>query len=140
MSKIVYCANCGTRLNIARKALPKFGKIIEIVEYHECTDEPVDFDLTPVNIPTFGMTPGKDKFVQKINDLSPQAVAMRAHDMDEELRDRRFEDKTSDGQVKTTAPQSILGMIDKMIPTESERELIEEEGDEEGIRGEQELT
>jgi len=34
--KIFLCAKCGARLEVSYKALPKLGKIVRLVEYHEC--------------------------------------------------------------------------------------------------------
>lgn len=102
--KVVYCANCGTRLNVQRKAMPKFGRIIDIVEYHECLDEPVELDLTPIDIPTFTEKEGKNKFVQNLNELNPPTPPVF------DLRDRR-----KDENIKSTAPDSILRNL-KMSP------------------------
>ena len=88
--KHVYCSRCGTRLAISRKALPKYGKIINIVEYHECPDEPVEIDLTPVDIPTFVSVPGdldKNTFVQNLNGLLPSTIGT------DNLGDRRDKEK-----------------------------------------------
>lgn len=107
MSKLVYCANCGTRLQIMRKALPKYARIIDLVEYHECPDEPVPFDLTPEEVPVFApeIKGEKAKFVQKLNDLSPQSIigAMSSVDM----RDRR---NAADlrSEISSTAPKGLI--------------------------------
>ena len=100
----IYCANCGTRLNIARKALPQFGTIINIAEFHECLDEPIELDLTPIDLPEFKMTEGKDKFIKNVDDL------IRPSTTTEDLRDRR---ETSD--VKSTAPDNILEHMKNQI-------------------------
>ena len=71
MIKTVYCANCGTRLNVSRKALPKYGKIIDIVEYHECPEDFVELELTQIDVPKFSEVEGKNEFVQNLNDLNP---------------------------------------------------------------------
>ena len=94
--KVVYCAKCGTRLAVSRKALPKYGKIIDIVEYHECSDEPVEIDLTPVSVPVMSKeTEENNKFVQNLDKL---------------IGDKR--DK-SDIRVEksSTAPQTLLDSI-----------------------------
>ena len=100
--KTVYCANCGTRLNVCRKALPKQGKIVDIVEFHSCPDEPVEFDLTPIDLPNFHEVEGKNKFVQKLNDLAPLPSASS------EMYDRREEAKPA---TVTTAPLQILNQL-----------------------------
>ena len=115
--KVVYCSNCGTKLHVTRKALKKYSKIIDIVEYHECPDEPVELDLTPVDVPLFMATEGKDKFVKKMNDLSPTSIlgSLGTH----ALRDRRFEElhKEQPKDKFSSAPQALLNQIEGMIGT-----------------------
>jgi len=103
--KIVYCANCGTRLNVKRKAMPKYGTIIDLVEFHECSEEPVELDLKPVDVPVFNSTEGKDKFIQKLDQLQPPASlgAISTND----LRDRRKGEFVKD----STAPASLEKLI-----------------------------
>ena len=109
--KFVYCANCGTRLNIYRKALPKYSTIIDVVEYHKCSPTPMEIDLTPVDIPVFKETKGKNKFVQKLNDLGTIST--------EHLKDRRFETETetetkteSKKPPRSTAPPTLLNLVE----------------------------
>lgn len=102
--KIVYCSNCGSRLNVYRKALPKFGKIIDIVEFHECGEEVQELDLTPVDIPMFNTTEGKDKFVKKLNELAPRPKLEQV--LNDDPGDRR-----DIANVKTTAPGSVIDMF-----------------------------
>ena len=106
MSKLFFCANCGQRLNVFRKAMPKFGKIVELVEFHECSEEPVDFDMTPEDIPVYAPKEGKDKFVQKLNELQPPSVLNAMSSFD--LRDRRSD---LDNNVSSIAPKGILDLI-----------------------------
>jgi len=125
--KIVYCANCGTRLNISRKALPKFGVIVDIVEYHECPDVPVEFDLKPVDIPTFVEKKGKNKFVQKLNDLSPAPSGVSGvfgGVSSNDLRDRRFESE-SVSDVKSTAPSGLADIFKEFEPSSPSRSLTD---------------
>lgn len=102
MSKFVYCANCGRKLAITRKALPQFGRIIDLVEHHECYDEPVEIDLTPTTIPIVGEK--KEKFVKKLNELRQPTITSN-------FRDRRPNEHIK--QI-TTAPQSIIEQIKSM--------------------------
>ena len=126
--KIVYCANCGTRLNIMRKALPKYATIIDVVEFHKCPSVPVEFDLTPVDIPVFQETKGKNKFVSKLNDLIPIApTATFGGISTASLRDRRFE--TSDEKPKSSAPPSVLELIKEMENSTPERTIVEPESE-----------
>ena len=49
--KFIYCANCGQRQPLFRKALPAYGRIIDLTEPHECTAEVQEFDLEPLDVP-----------------------------------------------------------------------------------------
>lgn len=115
MSKFIYCENCGRKLSISRKALPQYGRIIDLVEYHECYDEPVDIDLTPITIPVVGEK--KEKFVKKLNDLRPSTVSM-------DMRDRRPPEHVKQA---STAPTSIVEQIQSMRNSAPAHPLIEPE-------------
>jgi len=115
--KVVYCANCGKRLNVKRKALPMYGKIIDIVEYHECPDEPYEIDLTPVDIPKFDEVEGRNKFVQNLNNLSPKPEGSSPL-LSNEPGDKRFEKPAT-----TTAPQSLLDQIKNFSHSTPEHSL-----------------
>lgn len=125
--KHVYCSNCGMKMLIFRKALPKFGTIIDMVDPHECSEEPLELDLKPMDIPSFEVEKKKGKFVQKLNELSPQSVRGKVGGIDSnDLGDRRFEQE----KPKTTAPESLLSMLGNVQPSEPERELGEPEPEE----------
>ena len=112
--KCVYCSNCGTRLTLTRKALPKYGRIIDLIEPHECPDEPVEFDLTPVDVPAFEVTAegGKGKFVQNLNILNiPHDIHLGPFQNDDGHIDnpgdrRKTEDIKS--ETSSTAPRTLL--------------------------------
>lgn len=108
--KRVYCANCGTRLAVTRKALPKYGRIIDLIEPHVCLDEPVEFDLTPIDVSVPSMVgEGGNKFVQKLNELFPLSI-----DADS-LMDRR---KTEDIKGESSsAPRTLLDSVKAMHNT-----------------------
>ncbi len=108
MSKIYYCSNCGLRLEVYRKAMPKYGRILELVTPHECTEEPVEFDLTPLDMPLPTPEAKDNKFVKNLNELSPPPSLIP----DDGLRDRRSAD-----QVKSTAPDSLLIHMKNALPT-----------------------
>jgi len=108
--RYVYCANCGAKLVITRKALPKYGRIIDIVEYHECYDNPVEFDLTPNEVPAYSVEPdgeGKDKFAQNLNGLQPSPIIAGG-----------FKDTRKPEHVKSnsqsTAPSSVIDNLKSM--------------------------
>lgn len=118
----IYCANCGTRLNILNKALPKFGRTIKIAEYHECLEEPVALDLTPIEIPKFDNPEGKDKFVRKVNELEPP-IGLR--DIGEDgLKDRRPNE-----HVKSEAPVSVLDQMQRDLHTTPANDIRKEPED-----------
>lgn len=120
--KVVYCANCGTKLAISRKALPKYGKIIDIVEYHVCPDEPIPLDLTPNEVPPFVEVKEKNKFVQNLNDLKSQSILGTIGT--NSLRDRREE-----APVKSLAPSAILDSINNSLHTPLAHDLEDIDND-----------
>lgn len=103
----VYCANCGTRLTIKRRAMPKFGRIIDIVEYHVCPDEPVEIDLKPIDVPVFKEKEGKNKFVQNLNELQPPTHFSEGSNM----RNLPIVDKRPKEAIKSMAPQNLLNQM-----------------------------
>ena len=128
-----YCANCGKPLHLIRKAIPSKGVIVNLVEYHECSEIPVPFDLS--NLPDaqpFIPVAGKDKFVKLLNDLKPSPPAdlrdVRKPSMTgtDDLRDRRF-----DQDIKTTAPLSVLDQIKAMQNTSPAHELQDDKSESE---------
>lgn len=95
MAKFVYCSQCGLKSNVGRKAIPGYGRIIDLVDPHVCLEVPADLDLTPTEIPH---ETGDREFVSKLNKLEkPGGVSTL------DLRDRRL-----GTDVKTTAPISVL--------------------------------
>ncbi len=133
-----YCANCGKQLSITRKALPKFGTIVDLVQYHECSEEPIPFEIDPTEIVKFVPVEGKDKFVNKLNELKPPGFPVgigpeignlpRRSSMTgtDDLRDRRFE-HGQDDVVKSTAPVNVLDQIRGMHPSAPAHELKSED-------------
>lgn len=114
--KIYYCANCGTKLGVALKAVQ--GNVIRLVEAHKCLDEPIKFDLSPVETPTYVPEIGeKNKFVQKLNDLGPAQRNIPTPDM----KDRRPND-----QIKSDAPLSVYEQIRGMQNTVPDKSIPED--------------
>ena len=119
MGKIFYCSNCGLRLSVYRKAMPKYGRILELVTPHECSEEPIEFDMSPLDSP-LPMPGEKDnKFVKKLNELSPPSLHPASVNFD--LRDRRPAD-----QVKSSAPESLLTHLKGMLPTSPAHDISNE--------------
>jgi len=119
--KVLYCANCGIRLPIFRKALPAFGKIIDLVEPHECSEEPVEIDLTPIDIPPLEIGPD-NKYVQKLNALQESETLMKG------AGDRRSTEHTRKeiSDTDTTAPEGLRNLIDKQPNTQPASDINEE--------------
>ena len=117
LSKIFYCSNCGLRLQVYRKAMPKYGRILELVSPHKCTKEPIEFDLSPLDMPLPTMEEKDNKFVKKLNELSPPPSLIPKLD----LRDRRPPD-----QVKSSAPESLLTHMKNVLPTTPANDISNE--------------
>ena len=98
MAKFIYCSKCGLKSNVLRKAIVGYGRIINLVDPHECLEDPLELDLTPTEIPR----EFEDRqFVEKLNNLDrPGEISTL------DLRDRRA---TPD--IKTTAPISVLDQV-----------------------------
>jgi hypothetical protein len=108
MSHFVFCSECGTKLNIYRRALPKYNTIIELVPSHICSEEPVEIDLTINPIPLESIKP-VGKFASKLHKLQPPPKSLPdGIAIPTEPGDRRPKDV-----VKSIAPQGILDAIKK---------------------------
>ena len=108
--KVVYCSKCGTRLAITRKALPKYGKIINIINPHECPDEPVELNLTPIDIPIPSATgEGENTFVHNLNKLQSLST-----DTDNLMDRRKAENIKGES---SSAPRTLLDNIQSMHNT-----------------------
>ncbi len=131
MSRIVYCSQCGTAISIIRKAMPKFGRIIDLIEPHECLDEPIQPDLTVNPVPAF-VQEAKGKFVQILNDLQPgpgvwpEAGIPEGHVASPGMIGTdAFGDRRSTEFVRSTAPRSILTGVGKLDNTTPAHDLSE---------------
>lgn len=116
----VYCSKCGTRSPLIPKAIKSMGRVIDLVEPHECVDPPLEFDLKPLPVPSFIQEP-KGKFVENLNQLKPKGLGMQGTG---DLRDRRRPEFT-----KSLAPQSILDEIKNLQNSEPENPPGEEPSD-----------
>jgi hypothetical protein len=111
MPKVVYCSKCGTRIEVFRKAIKGYGRIIELIEPHECLETPIDLDLTPLEIPKKS---AEGEFVRNLDNLRPPSVSTA------DLRDRRKEQ-----DIKSSAPASILDQMRNLNPSTPANELTE---------------
>ena len=109
----LFCSDCGLLLKLTRKALPKYGTILDLVDPHTCLEVPVD-PLSIINAPSIGEIP---KFVSSLNDLKPSPSnnlrEPRRSSMlgTDDLRDMRFDQQD---KRPSTAPSSVLDQIKQM--------------------------
>lgn len=109
----LFCANCGLPLHHYRKALKDIGAIIDLVNYHQCVEVPIPFDIK--NFPDaapFIPIEGKEKFAKDLNTVvkkQPQSITPPWKEGDE-LCDRRFEND----KIKNSAPITVLDQIKSM--------------------------
>ena len=126
MANFVFCSECGTKLVISRKAMPAYGRIIDLINPHVCTKEPIEPDLgmaIPITIYT-----EKGKFVQKLDNLHlPKFESIDS----ERLRDRRTVDQPSGVDIesitKTTAPRAVLMNFENLTNSIPEHDVTGEE-------------
>jgi hypothetical protein len=115
-SKFVYCAHCGTPLEVYRKAMAQFNKkILDLVPPHQCSPNCKtleELEIFPDPAPTFAITEKVGQFVQNLDKLNKQVRPAPVIDPG----DRRPGD-----QVKQTtiAPKTLLDMV---LGTHSEGE------------------
>lgn len=93
--KSVYCSKCNTQLPITRKALKKFGIIIDFINPHICPDIPLELNFPLMTLPTFT----REKSDQKLNKLRPSIGT-------DTLGDRRSAEHIK--PVDSTAPFTLL--------------------------------
>ena len=115
-----FCSGCGAQLNHIRKAVPKFGTILDLIEPHECLE--VAADPAQVIIAAPISESDRDEFVKSLNDLKPappsrlssnaEGKSLRPSSMTgtDDLRDRRFDKE----DPKSTAPSTVLDQIKQM--------------------------
>ncbi|MBE3140243.1 MAG: hypothetical protein IMZ53_06640 [Thermoplasmata archaeon] len=131
----LFCANCGKQLKLTRKALPGLGTIVDLISYHECSEELTPFHIDPSNILEAHPVEGKDKFVQSLNDLKPPQIIARGNSEGkslrpssmtgtDDLRDRRFD---QDGKAKSSAPPNILDQIKQQGNSIPSHDLLKED-------------
>lgn len=132
-----FCSNCGIKLRRVRKAIPKFGTILDLIEPHTCLEVAVDPSTVIIEAP---IAPAdQNKFVESLNGLKPtlnqgkivthSEAAKRSFSMTstDDLRDRRFDDK----ELKSTAPSSVLDQIKQMSGSIPAHDLKEDADDSE---------
>jgi hypothetical protein len=98
----VYCSDCGTKLKVGRKAMPKYNTIIDVIEPHVCPEEMVELDLKPDPLPPFVKLP-KGKFMTKLDEL-------QAAPLPEGSGDRRPTENVRK-EITSTAPRNVLDQL-----------------------------
>ena len=101
MANFIYCSACGHKSLVHRKALLNFGRIIEIIEPHVCTEEVQEVDLKPMEVPNQPIKNENNKFIEKINELNP-----KPKNVFEPTGDKRPKEF-----IKSSAPESIISNI-----------------------------
>lgn len=119
--KPVYCTECGMKITVFRKALPRLGRIIDVIEPHVCLEVTMEPDLSGDEAPAFVQAP-KGKFMDKLNDLPPAKFPGIGTD---DLQDRR----NIPGWQQSSAPRSILTSIKSMETHIPEHNLPEPVGE-----------
>lgn len=118
MARFIFCSECGVKKPIIRKALPKYGRIIDMIEPHECLEEPLPFDLAPVEVPDFVPSEKKKgRFSQQLDELQP----IRGLPLSSGLKDLRPENVV----IKSSAPPNLLDNIARLQNSISESDLEE---------------
>lgn len=98
----IYCAECGLKLTKAKKAMPKYNCVIDVIAPHICPDEPYEFDQKPNPITPFNSMEGK--FVQKLNELQPNPLRNVSEETIGDLRPKEH----LRSELTTTAPTGLL--------------------------------
>ena len=95
--KFVYCEKCGKALQVTPKSFKELGRILKVVEAHEC-GEPVPIDLEPIYDP--GKVIDETQFVQKSNELlrnKPEDIRSKEHIREE---------------LTSTAPEALKNFVE----------------------------
>ena len=129
--KFVYCAQCGEKLEVYRKAVPKLQKIFDLIRPHNCgeiTLEDVNEEAVEKIVENeVNQTPPSSKldkmfdsfkFVKKLNDLKPKVSPLEA-----ETGDRRNKDDLRK-EITSSAPTNLISSLGNLpnSPTENEPE------------------
>lgn len=95
--KSVFCSQCGQELPVTKKGMPKFSRIVNLIDPHECLPEIAELDWAPSPAPL--PESGTQEFVQKLNELQPKPKF--------EPVDKRSSEHTKD----TSAPNGVLNAL-----------------------------
>jgi len=126
VSKQFFCAQCGTKLEVKRKAIPQQGVVIDLVEPHTCGKKGEEFDLINLDTPKSPaeemkiekMFEGFD-FVQKLNKATEVETPG-------EPGDQRPKSARREELVTSSAPVGVLDIARNSTPSTPEREDLDE--------------
>ena len=107
--KHLHCAKCGQELLFKRKAVPSIGRILDLVEPHECSKEIQMPKGAPIEIKPISEEKrnkidelfGGFEFVQKLNKL-PKGRTTGDSRKKEDVKD-----------LSSSAPQTLINMVKK---------------------------
>ena len=138
--RYIYCAQCGEKLEIHRKAVPSKGKVYDIIRPHNC-DEAALEDMSEEVIKKIAenemkMVPPKleqmfnsFKFVKKLNSFD-QKLEIEPHTAEAETGDKRSKEHLRKEIVTSMAPSNLLKNIKNLPTSQPESDInVEPKGD-----------
>lgn len=134
--KYVFCAQCGEKLEVHRKAVPKMQKIFDIIRPHNCgevtlddmseeaIDKIVENDAKPASSKLDKMFEGFE-FIKKLNNLKSKTSPINV-----ETRDKRDKETLRKELSTSSAPPSLFSHIKSSPNSQPENDVTKEpEGD-----------
>lgn len=119
MAKTFYCSKCGQELGYFRRAVPKKGIILDLIEPHDCEGYAIKANE--------GEKPTVLDIINSLKDISFSISSSTPFEPN--IKDSHFED-LRDGKKTTSAPRGILQQIKTGIPSGSVGEDPDETFDE----------
>lgn len=105
MAKRFFCSECGTQLQVTRKALKNKAMIVDLVTPHVCDEDNLN-NITDADRPTERAVP--------MSKPDPNPPDVRPINFD--IRDRRKKE-----HVKSTAPSGVLNQLENLGASAPER-------------------
>lgn len=138
--KHVFCAQCGEKLEVFRKAVPSQQKVYEVIRPHNCdkvaleemSEEVIEkIEEEEKKPPSTKLNKLFDsfKFVQKLDNLTPKPSSItEAHE--ETYGDKRDKDHLRKELLTSSAPTGLLDKIKDLSPSQAENDVnVEPKGD-----------
>ena len=119
----IYCSKCGLKLNLTRKAYPKHGIVVDLVDPHECLEIPIEPEVLAKSprFEVFGEEPARLPYKGRFDPRGISSGPKPGMLDSEGLKDRRFE-----VNEKSTAPVSLLKNMGTMRNATPENPLVDE--------------